>query len=87
MKTENYETGKPLQFRPQSRKGCCAKSQLLMDIAAQSDNHLITRDTPAGTCQTSPNLQSTRKSSAVKYPASPLITRTGSASPDPAAKQ
>ena len=99
MKTENYETtpsGKPLQFRPDSsqRRGCCPKAQLLMDIAAQSDNHLITRDTPAGTCQTSPNIQSTRKSSNwsssnQKLPptASPMLTRTRSASPDQASKQ
>ena len=103
MKTEDYgeddlEAGKPLQFRPNSNwRGCCAKSRLLMDIG-QSGRYLITRDTPGGTCQTSPNLQSTRKSSIrspaagscrspQKYPNSPLMTRTRSATPDQAAKQ
>ena len=54
MKTENYgenddlESGKPLQFRPNSNwRGCCAKSRLLMDIG-QSGRYLITRETPPG---------------------------------------
>ena len=101
MKTEDYEaneevddedleSGKPLQFRPNSNwRGCCAKSRLLMDIG-QSGRYLITRDTPGGTCHTSPNLNSTRKSSIrspQKYPNSPMMTRTRSATPDQAAKQ
>lgn len=90
MNTENYTaSGKPLQFRPSSKRGCCAKSQILMDIS-QKGKHLITRDTPGGTCQTSPNLQSTRKSSmrsSAKYPASPMMTRTRSTTPDSASKQ
>lgn len=92
MNTDNYlPSGKPLQFRPCSsqRRGCCAKAQLLMDIG-QAGKHLITRDTPGGTCQTSPAIQSTRKSSlrSQKYPASPLMTNgTRSATPDMASKQ
>ena len=105
MKTEDYgenddddlESGKPLQFRPNSNwRGCCAKSRLLMDIG-QSGRYLITRETPPGgtTCQTSPNLQSTRKNSirspqhSSKFgPGSPAqMSRTRSASPDQAAKQ
>ena len=97
MKTEDYgdedddlESGKPLQFRPNSNwRGCCAKTRLLMDIG-QSGRYLITRDTPGGTCQTSPNLQSTRKNSIrspQKYPNSPMMTRTRSVTPDQAAKQ
>ena len=106
MQTENYgenddddlESGKPLQFRPNSNwRGCCAKSRLLMDIG-QSGRYLITRETPPGgtTCQTSPNLQSTRKNSSIRSPqhsskfgpGSPAqMSRTRSASPDQAAKQ
>lgn len=96
MNTDNYlPSGKPLQFRPQSsHRSCCAKSQLLMDIG-RSGRHLITRDTPGSTCQTSPNLQVMRKNSGnsgrsfsnQKYPASPLITRTRSATPEMGSKQ
>ena len=66
MRNEDYgddDSSKPLQFRPNSNwRGCCAKSRLLMDIG-QSGRYLITRDTPGGTCQTSPNLNATRKNS------------------------
>ena len=85
MNTDDYQ-GKPLQFRPGKAKACCPRSQMIQDIA-QAGKHLITRETPGGTtCQTSPNLQSTRKSTS-DFPSSPAMTATRSATPDQGSKQ